>query len=66
MTKAYLSVRAAAAFLGVSKSYLDHARVSGQPAIPFAKLGRRVVYDRADLEAFVDARKHISTSETLI
>jgi hypothetical protein len=44
-----LSVREAASHLGVSKSFLDKKRLSGDgPA--FLKLGRRVLYEKSDLE----------------
>jgi len=57
-----LNVRQAAEYLGVSKSYLDKARVSGTgPA--FCKLGNRVLYQRQVLDAFMDSHVRHSTSE---
>jgi predicted DNA-binding transcriptional regulator AlpA len=51
-----LSVAEAAAFLGVSKSWLDKQRVhGGGPA--YLKIGRRVVYDLSDLEEFAVGRR---------
>ncbi len=53
----------AAAYCGLSKSTLDKYRLTGDgPA--FLKLGRSVVYDRADLEAWLNARRFNSTAET--
>jgi excisionase family DNA binding protein len=42
-----LSVKEAAAYLGISEGWLY------QSGIPFAKLGRRRLYRRADLDQFV-------------
>ncbi len=57
-----LHVLEAAAFLGLSKSYLDKKRLDGGgPA--YLKLGRRVVYDLADLEIWAASRKRQHTSE---
>jgi excisionase family DNA binding protein len=59
-----LSTSEAAVYLGLGKSTLDKLRlVGGGPC--FISLGRRVVYDRADLDAWADARKRSSTSEPL-
>jgi excisionase family DNA binding protein len=52
----------AARMLGVSEQTLARWRVEGGK-IPFARLGRAIVYDVVDLEAFVAARKRTSTSE---
>ena len=57
-----LSVREAAAYLGVSKSWLDKQRLVGG-FIPYAKIGRRVGYDIADLDAATEKAKRRSTSE---
>jgi len=53
----------AAEYLGISASTLAKLRVyGGGPA--FLKLGRRtVVYEKADLDAWVATRKFNSTSE---
>lgn len=52
----------AAAHLGVSKSFLEKLRLTGLGP-RFAKLGKAVVYDSTDLDAWADARKRNSTSE---
>ena len=52
---------AAARYLGISTSKLAKWRMSGDGP-PFAKLGRRVVYRRADLEAWLAASLRTSTS----
>jgi predicted DNA-binding transcriptional regulator AlpA len=52
----------AAAFLGVSKSFMEKCRLTGNgPA--YAKLGRVVVYDPSDLDTWANTRKRSSTSE---
>jgi predicted DNA-binding transcriptional regulator AlpA len=57
-----LSVKQAAKFLGLSKSWLDKARLTGSGPY-YVKLGRRVLYDPGDIQAFLSARKHAHTSE---
>lgn len=58
-----LTVKAAAPYLGLSTSTLNKWRVTGLgPA--YLKLGpRRVVYDRADLDAWLAASRRRSTSD---
>ena len=56
-----LTVREAADHLRVSKSTLDKLRVSGGgPA--YMKLGARVIYDVADLEAWAARGRRSNTS----
>lgn len=52
----------AAEYLRLSRSTLAKMRLSGGGPV-FTKLGRRVVYEMGDLEAWVLANKHSSTSE---
>jgi hypothetical protein len=49
-----LDTRAAAAFLGVAASSLEVDRCRRRWGISYRKIGRRVVYSRADLVAFLD------------
>jgi hypothetical protein len=56
------NVNQAAERLGVSVSYMNKMRlVGGGPR--FIKMGARVLYDPADLAAWLDAQKRSSTSE---
>jgi predicted DNA-binding transcriptional regulator AlpA len=57
-----LSVREAAAYLGLSGSALNKTRLNGSGP-PYLKLGRRVVYDLQDIEAWVAERKRRHTSQ---
>ena len=57
-----LTVGEAAAYVGLSASTLNKLRVFGGGPI-FIKLGHRVVYDRADLDAWMNARRRRSTSD---
>jgi predicted DNA-binding transcriptional regulator AlpA len=57
-----LKVQEAARFLGLSVSTLNKLRLSGNGP-PYMKLGRRVLYDLRDLEAWAAERKRNHTSE---
>jgi hypothetical protein len=57
-----LNELATAALLGVSPRSLRKWRCVGKGP-RFRKLGRRVLYDLRDLEAFIDAGARQSTSE---
>jgi predicted DNA-binding transcriptional regulator AlpA len=60
-----LTVREAAAYLGVSVSWLNKQRLVGG-FVPYVKIGvRRVGYDVADLDAATEKAKRRSTSETI-
>ena len=62
-SRTLLSVSETAAYTGMSKSWLDKQRLQGGFA-PYVKIGRRVFYDRADLDAAFEQAKRRSTSET--
>ena len=57
-----LSTPLAAEYVGLSPATLETMRIRGGGP-PFVKLGRRVVYRRDDLDAWLDERKHSSTSD---
>ncbi|MBO6763456.1 AlpA family transcriptional regulator [Maricaulis sp.] len=57
----YLDADKAAAYLGVSQGYLNKLRTTGGGPV-FVKVGRRVVYDVADLDQWFADRKRASTS----
>lgn len=52
----------AADYLGSSASTLNKLRCYGGGP-KFIKIGKKVVYDQADLDAWMAARKRASTSE---
>jgi predicted DNA-binding transcriptional regulator AlpA len=53
----------AAAYLGIAESTLAKMRLRGDGP-RFIKAGKRIVlYDQADLEAWLDARRRLSTSD---
>jgi len=59
----YMPQGTAAAFLNLSPRTLERLRVDGRgPA--FLKLGRRVMYSRADLVSWAEAQRRTSTSES--
>jgi len=61
----YLSTREAATYLGVSKTFLEHRRLSGGGP-PYSKIGggrtSLVRYAKEDLDAWMVAHKVTSTS----
>ncbi len=59
----HLNVDEAAAYCGVSTSFLNKARVEGGGAV-FMKIGARVVYSTKDLDDWLDARRRTSTADT--
>jgi excisionase family DNA binding protein len=59
----FLAVKQAASFLHCSKSFLDKLRVQGGGP-EFVRLGvRKILYRRADLEAWARQRRFQSTAE---
>lgn len=52
----------AAAYCGLSKSTFDKYRITGAGPV-FLKLGRSVVYNRSDLDLWLDSNRFSSTSE---
>jgi predicted DNA-binding transcriptional regulator AlpA len=60
--KLHLRTPEAADYLGLSASTMEKMRLRGNGP-RYAKLGRLVVYAIADLEAWVDTRKRLSTLE---
>lgn len=57
-----LTVDGAAAYLGMSVSYLNQARLTGRGPV-YLKIGRKVFYDRSDLDAFLGDCRQRSTSD---
>lgn len=57
-----LSVEAASRHIGLSVSTLNKLRVFGGGPV-FLKLGRRVVYHLADLDAWLATKRRRSTSD---
>jgi predicted DNA-binding transcriptional regulator AlpA len=57
-----LNVEAAASYTGLSASTLNKLRVFGGGPV-FLKLGRRVAYDVADLDVWMNERRRRSTSD---
>ena len=60
----YLDTRQAAAYVGLSVKTLEKLRVTGRGP-RYAKAGRRVIYDRRDLDKWVAARKRGFTGESV-
>lgn len=58
-----LTTKQAAPYLGVSEAFLERDRWAGA-RIPYIKVGSRAVrYRISDLEAYIESRKRISTSQ---
>lgn len=62
MAKQRLPVREASEHVGLSKSTLDKLRVYGGGPV-FLKLGKRVVYDVADLDAWLAGKRVANTAQ---
>jgi hypothetical protein len=62
MNSTLFSTDEASEYLKVARQTLAVWRLTGRGPI-FKKLGRKVVYDRAALDTFLDNRTHCSTSE---
>jgi excisionase family DNA binding protein len=60
--KKLLTTRQAADHLSLSKSSLDQMRVKGGGP-RFVKVGKKVLYDVADLDAWIEAHKQASTAD---
>ena len=58
-----LNTPAAAAYCGSSASTFTKLRLYGGGPV-YIKIGRRVVYDPADLDRWLASRRRISTSQT--
>ena len=58
----YLDTKEAATYLGLSPSTLNRMRVTGDGP-RYSKVGRRVIYDIADLDEWVEKRKRRFTGE---
>jgi len=52
----YLTTREAAEYLTLSKETLALDRAKRTLNIPFATLGRRILYRREDLDAYVESK----------
>jgi hypothetical protein len=61
---AALDTVAAARRIGIAPSTLTKLRLSGAGPV-YCKLGRRVVYLTADLDAFLEAHRKRSTSDEM-
>lgn len=58
-----LRTREAATYTGLAKSTLEKLRVSGGGA-PYIRIGRAILYDLDDLDAWLAAHRRKSTSGT--
>ena len=60
----YLDTEEAAAWVGLSPKTLQRMRVTGDGP-PYVKWGRRVIYDRTDLDDWMGRRKRRFTGESV-
>ena len=58
----FLTTKLAAAFLGLKPSTLERWRSKGEGPV-FHKIGGRIYYTRADLDAWIESRRRRSTAE---
>jgi excisionase family DNA binding protein len=59
----WVSPQQAADHLGCSRNFLDKDRITRLHGIPFARLGRHIRYDIADLDAFLERSKVLPGGE---
>jgi hypothetical protein len=59
---ARLTVRETAAYVRLAKGTLDHMRTVGNGP-RYSKLGRKIIYDTRDLDAWIDENTRTSTSD---
>jgi hypothetical protein len=57
-----LTVKEAAAYIPLAAGHLNNLRTAGKGP-RFIKLGRKVLYDTRDLDAWIDSNKRSSTSD---
>jgi predicted DNA-binding transcriptional regulator AlpA len=63
VSRRYLRTKAAAEYCGLSQSLFEKLRLTGKGSPAYSKMGRAVIYDVVDLDAWLSARKRLSTSE---
>ncbi|MGB6717605.1 MAG: helix-turn-helix domain-containing protein [Candidatus Acidiferrales bacterium] len=54
-TQSFLTVKNAAAYLGATVSFVRHQLVYAK-AVPYTRLGKRIVFAKADLDAYMAQR----------
>ena len=62
-TKRLLTTHEAAEYTGIARQTLAKFRVSGDSP-PFHKIGRQVLYDKTELDDWIEQRRRRSTSDT--
>jgi len=62
--KRYFDTKQTADYLKLSVSTLNRMRGTGEGPT-YAKIGRRIIYELSDLDAWVEARKRTFTGEDL-
>lgn len=55
----WMRVEEAAQYLRVSTDFLNKARITKNPNIPFTRIGGRVLYDRHALDNFLESLEEI-------
>jgi hypothetical protein len=58
-----MDTRAAARFVGLSPGTSEKRRLNCTANPPFRKLGKKVVYDRDELLAWLESKRRASTSD---
>ncbi len=64
VTRRGLTEQEAATYIGMSCSFLRQSRMNGKranrtPGPPFTKIGRKVLYLKDDLDAWLEAHRHV-------
>ena len=64
VTRRGLTEQEAATYIGMSRSFLRQSRMDGKranrtPGPPFMKIGRKILYLKDDLDAWLEAHRHV-------
>jgi hypothetical protein len=58
----YADTKTTAAYMGLSVPFLEKARVTGEPRIPYIKVGRSVRYDLSVIDEIMARWTRLSTA----
>ncbi len=60
-----LDQKTAATYLGTTVASMNSLRAQNKLSIPFVRFGRRIKYQRADLDAWIEQNRVVPTSANI-